>query len=491
MRKIPFGRILSPAERAGMRASVLSIVFVLALLAGCAVGPDYQRPDVSTPAEFRGDTNGVASTNSFADLGWWEVFEDPTLREFIGVAITNNKDVRLAAARVEESRAQLRIARAELFPSLSGEAAYNRIRSSELAGTPVPSSVRNPAETYSLSGSVGYEIDFWGRIRRLSEAARAQLFASEAARQTVLSSLVADVASAYLTLRDLDTQLGIARRTLASREKSLQLVQSRNKQGLVGKLDVRQVESLVATAARAIPETERAIAVTDNQLSLLLGRNPGEISRGAPLTNFAVRVDVPAGLPAQLLERRPDLRQAEQQLIAANANIGAAKAAFFPQVTLTGSYGQLSVEVSDLFKGPANIWTFAPRVTVPIFTGGQLRGQYEASKAQRDAALISYERAIQSAFADVANALITRTKSRESRAQQEKLTAALRDAARLANDRYRGGVTSYLEVLDTERQLFDAERALAQLQRDELLSVVQLYLALGGGWQTQTETKRP
>lgn len=473
-----------------MKKSVVVLSLALVLIAGCAVGPDYQRPGISTPAGFRGDTNGVASTNSFADLGWWEVFEDPTLRQLIGLALTNNKDVRLAAARIEESRAEFKIARAELFPFLSGNAAYERNRTSELGSPPSPSSVKNPSDRFSLEGGVSYELDFWGRIRRLSEAARAQLLASEASRQTVMSSLVADVATAWLNLRDLDTQLDIARRTLASREKSQQLVESRHAQGVVGRLDVRQSEVLVATAARAIPDVEQAIAITENRLSLLLGQNPGDIPRSPSLTHFAVRADVPAGLPSQLLERRPDLRQAEQQLVAANAEIGAAKAAFFPQVTLTGNYGQISAEVSDLFKGAANTWSFAPHITVPIFTGGQLSGQYEASKARRDAALITYEQAIQSAFADVANALITRTKSCESREQQEKLTAALRDAAGLANDRYRGGVTSYLEVLDTERQLFDAERALAQARRDELLAVVQIYLALGGGWQLDGPNER-
>ena len=463
----------------------------LVLLAGCAVGPDYQRPEIPAPGTFRGAETTSAGAGSVADLGWWEVFQDRSLQALIRTALANNKDLRLAAARVEEARGALLAANGEFYPLIAGSASYQRARVSELGTTPVPPSVRNPAEVYAVGGSASYELDFWGGLRRQSEAARAQLLAGEAAQQTVRASLVADVAATYFDLVELDSELAIARRTLESRQKSLQLVKARNAQGVVSKLDVRQVEGLVSTAAKAIPTIERSLAVTENRLSLLLGQNPGEIQRTHRLADVAVRVEVPAGLPSQLLERRPDLRAAEQQLIAANARVGVAKAAFFPTVALTASAGQLSADLSNLFKGPAGTWSFNPVVTVPIFTGGQLRGQYVASQAQREQALIAYERAVQSSFADVANALISNLKFREIRAEQDKLLAALSDAARLSNLRYRGGVTSYLEVLDSERQLFDAEIGACRAQRDELVGVVQLYLALGGGWQVSPASARP
>ena len=466
-----------------MKTIVRATSFGLVLLAGCAVGPDYQRPVVSTPGTFRGSDTPAAGAGSFADLGWWEVFQDPTLQELIRTALANNRDLRIAAARVEEARGGLMAANGELFPLIGSSASYQRARATELGTTPIPPSIKNPAEVYAVGGSVSYELDLWGGLRRQSEAARAQLLAGEAAQMTVRASLVADVASTYFDLLELDTELAIARRTLESRQKSLKLVKSRNAAGVVSKLDVRQGEGLVSTAAKAIPALERSIAVTENRLSLLLGQNPGEFTRERRLQDISLRVEVPAGLPSHLLERRPDLRAAEQQLIAANARVGAAKAAFFPTVALTASAGQVSADLSKLFDGPARTWSFNPSVTVPIFTGGQLRGQYVASKAQRDQALIAYERAVQSSFADVANALVSNVKLREIRVEQDKLLVALSDGARLSNMRYRGGVTSYLEVLDSERQLFDAEIGAARAQRDELAAVVQLYLALGGGWQ--------
>lgn len=454
-------------------------------LAGCAVGPDYQHPAVTTPAQFRGAENSPGATHSLADLGWWEVFPDPTLHQLIAEALLKNKDLRLAAARIEEARSVFRTVRGDLLPTIAGTGSYQRAKSTELGSTPIPAIVKNPADTLALVGSASYELDFWGRIRRLTEAARAQLLATEAAQQTIRASLVADVAATYFDLLELDSELSISRSTLASRERSLKLVNSRHDQGVVSGLDVRQAEVLVTTAAKTIPVLERAIGIAENRLSSLLGRNPGDIPRGGSLTNLSPRIEVPAGLPADLLERRPDLRQAEQQLVAANAKVGAAKAAFFPQVTLTASGGQVSAELSDLFQGPANTWSFGPKMTVPLFTAGQLRGQYAASRAQWQQALISYERSVQNAFAETANALIIRAKSQETRQHQQALTAALREAARLSNIRYRGGVTSYLEVLDSERQLFDAELLALRAHRDELTALVQLYLALGGGWKLE------
>ncbi len=456
-------------------------------LCGCAMGPDYKRPPVPAPPAFRGqepDTSAPADGKSFGDLRWWEVFQDPELQGLIRTSLVNNYDVRIAAARILEARAQVGITRADQLPQVSAGFSAGRSRLSANGFPPAPAKLREE-DNFKLSGSLSYEVDLWGRLRRASEAARAQLLASEEARATVLSTLVSDVATAYFRLRELDLELEIATRTLASRQASLRLVRLRRDRGVASALDVRQAEVLVNTAAAAIPDTQRQIEQTENQIRLLLGEGPGEIPRGRALTEQALTVAVPPGLPSTLLERRPDIRQAEALLVAANANIGAAKALFFPQITLTASDGLQSAALSRLFEGPSGFWAFAGQLLQPVFQGGRIWFNFQASKARQQQAVVVYEQVIQTAFREVSDALVAYRRTREFRAEQEALTASLIEYSRLSTLRYRGGVASYLEVLDAERQLFAAELDLARARRGELLAVVQLYKALGGGWQVE------
>jgi multidrug efflux system outer membrane protein len=462
------------------------------LLAGCAVGPDYKRPDVSVPPAFRGQPEAPVSPSSIADVGWWEVFRDETLVTLIRTALTESYDVRVAAARVLDARAQVTIARSFQFPDLSASASApytrtwgNRASSVELIG-PLTSSSLQSRETFTPLGTLdlAWELDLWGRLRRTTEAARGELLASAEAQRFVVTTLVSDVATAYFQLRELDLELEIARRTLASRQDSLRLVRMRFEGGVAAQIDLRQAEVLLYTAAEIIPDVERRIEQTENLISVLLGQNPAAVARGRPLPdNLALTAPVvPAGLPSSLLERRPDIRQAESQLAAATARIGVAKADYFPRVLLTGAAGAGGIAISGNWFGPFGVASIGPQVTVPIFNMGRVRAGVESAQARAEAALLQYQATIQGAFRDVADALVEHRKRREFRAQQEPLVESLRDAAQLANMRYQGGVTSYLEVLDTERQLFDAELALAQAQRDELLAVVRIYRALGGGW---------
>jgi len=349
----------------------------------------------------------------------------------------------------------------------------------------LPPSVQRETDLFELSGSLSYEVDLWGRLRRATEAARAQLLASEEARATVVSTLVSDVATTYLQLRELDLELEIAKRTLTSRQASLRLVRLRRDRGVASALDVSQAEVLVNTAAAAIPDTQRQIEQTENQIKLLLGESPGEIPRGRVLTDQALTVAVPPGLPSALLERRPDIRQAEAQLVAANANIGVAKTLFFPQIALTASDGLQSAALSRLFEGPSGFWAFAGQLLQPVFQGGRIWFNFQASKARQQQALVVYEQVIQTAFREVADALVANRRIREFRGEQEALTASLMEYSRLSTLRYRGGVASYLEVLDADARLFSAELDLARARRQELLAVVQLYKALGGGWQRE------
>jgi len=463
-------------------------------LCGCAIGPDYKRPPVPAPPAFRGqavDMPQPADGKSFGDLRWWEVFRDPELQGLIRTALVNNYDVRIATARVLEARAQVGITRADQLPQVSAAFSGGRERASANGFPPFPRNVQRESDLFELSGSLSYEVDLWGKLRRATEAARAQLLASEAARATVASTLVSDVATAYFQLRELDLQLEIATRTLASRQASLRLVRLRRDRGVASALDVRQAEVLVNTAAAAIPDTLRQIEQTENQIKLLLGESPGEIPRGRALTEQALTVAVPPGLPSTLLERRPDIRQAEALLVAANANIGVAKALFFPQITLTASDGLQSAALSRLFEGPSGFWAFAGQLLQPVFQGGRIWFNFQASKARQQQALVAYEQAIQTAFREVSDALVAYRRTREFRGEQEALTASLIEYSRLSTLRYRGGVASYLEVLDAERQLFSAELDLARARRQEILAVVQLYKALGGGWQMEAAEQKP
>jgi len=472
-------RLLVP--RMGFGAAVL-------FLAGCTVGPNYKRPPVDTPGTYRraaSDTNSASGASSFGDLGWWQEFQDPYLSGYLAEALTNSWDIKIAAARILQGEASLRITRSQFFPTLNAGGDIYNSRTSQHGPIPLPAGV-DAQRTYGdlFVASPAYEVDLWGRIRRANQAARANLLASVEAQNTVRQTLVSDVATAYLTLLELDLELQISRRTYKVRTESLELTRSRDAGGVGSAQDVHQARILVYTAETAITDALRLIEEQENFLSILLGRNPGHVARGATLTLQNQHAAVPPGLPSSLLERRPDLRAAEQRLVAANANIGQAKAAFYPQVTLTGLYGYQTVALSDLFTSHARAWQFGPAVTFPLFTGGKLRGNLKLAEAQFQEAVDSYQQLVQVSFQEVSNGLIQYQRTREFAAQQEQNTQAHRDAAATATDRYQGGVTSYLEVLYNEQELFNAELELAQAQRNELLSIVQLYRALGGGWQS-------
>lgn len=474
------------------RHSFAAIGIALSLLAGCAVGPNYKRPAVDSPDAFRRsatDTNAPSGTNSFADLGWWETFRDPQLTAYLAEALTNNWDTKIAAARVLQAEAIARITRSQFMPTINAGGDLVTSRTSEKGPTPIPTGL-NPRQEYGdvFLSMPAYELDLWGRIRRANEAARAQLLATVEAERTVRQTLVAEVATAYLDLLEFDLELDIARRTYAIRTNSLELTQSRADGGVASMADVYQSKILVFGAESSIADILRRIEQQENLLSILLGRNPGGIQRGTPLVSQTVRAEVPSGLPSSLLERRPDLRAAEQQLVAANADIGQAKAAFYPQVTLTGFAGLQSVALSDLFTGAAKTWQFGPAVTLPLFTGGRLRGNLKLAQARFEESLARYQQSVQGAFREVSDGLVAYQRTREFRAKQEERTQANRDATQLANVRYEGGVTSYLEVLYNEQELFSAELVLAQARRNELFSVIQIYRALGGGW-TETATQ--
>jgi multidrug efflux system outer membrane protein len=439
-----------------------------------------------TPADYRraaSDTNAPAGANSFADLGWWETFNDPQLTAYLAEALTNNWDIKIIAARVLQAEAAARITRSQFFPTVNAGGDLVTSRASEKGPTPIPPGM-NPRQEYGdvFLSMPAYELDLWGRIRRANEAARAQLLATVEAERTVRVTLVTGVAAAYLELLELDLELEIARRTYVARTNSLELTRSRETGGVASLQDVYQAQILVSTAEASIADTHRRIEQQENLLSILLGRNPGDIQRGAPLVSQTLRADIPPGLPSSLLERRPDLRAAEQQLVAANADIGQARAAFYPQVTLTGFAGFQSVALSDLFTGAAKTWQFGPAVTLPLFTGGRLRGNLKLAQARFQESLAFYQQTVQGAFREVSDGLIAYQRTREFRTKQEERTQAHRDATGLANVRYEGGVTSYLEVLYNEQELFNAELGLAQARRNEFLSVIQLYRALGGGW---------
>jgi multidrug efflux system outer membrane protein len=454
-----------------------ALLVVGLVLAGCAVGPDYRRPALPVPADFRGRPPG-AEGPSLGDLAWWQIFDDETLKSLIQEALSANYDVRIAAARILEARAQLTTTRSAQFPDVSANASADYINTPGERPPLEPRETFEPLATLDLS----WELDLWGRLRRATEAARADLLASENAQRFVITTLVSDVATSYFQLRELDLELEISRRTLTSRQGSLRLVRLRQEGGVAALMDVRQSEVLLYTAAETIPELERRIEQTENLISILLGRTPDAVPRGRPLVQQVSLPGIPPGLPSSLLERRPDIRQAEDQLAAATARIGVARADYFPRVLLTGAAGAEGVLIDGSWFGPQGLLAIGPRISLPIFNAGRVKAGVQSAEARAQEAVARYEQTLQQAFREVADALVEHRKRREFRIQQAALVDSLRDAARLSNIRYRGGVTSYLEVLDTERQLFDAELALAQAQRDELLAVVRLYRALGGGW---------
>lgn len=473
--------------RGGRAARRLAAGLAVTLgLAGCTLGPDYRRPEVPAPAAWR-DGQASADPASLADLAWWELFEDEELRGLLQAALEANKDLGIAVTRVDQARAQLGASRAAQFPQVDAGASATANRFSD---TVPPRNQGGTTDLYSTAIDMAFELDIWGRLRRASEAARADLLGTEEARHAVVMTLVSDVATVYLRLRQLDLELETTRRSAESRRGSLHLVRDRFEAGLTTALDLRQAEAELASTAAQVPDLERQIAQTENQLSILLGRSPGPIGRGRPLTGQTSPPAVPAGLPALLLERRPDIRQVEQALVAANARIGVAKAAFFPQIFLTGFFGVESAALSDLFTGPSRIWQFGPTVTLPIFNAGRNRANLQLTEARQQEALLRYEQAIQQAFREVEDALVAHRKARAGLAEQREAVHASREALGIAELRYTSGLTTYLNVLDAQRTLLAAEIAESRTLLAQLVAVVQLYRALGGGWDAGRGTAR-
>ena len=460
--------------------SLLGILAVLVLESGCLMGPKYQRPSVDVPQQFRAPApEQAAQASSLGNEQWWQVYQDPVLTQLIHTAIAQNYDVRIAAARVLEAQAQLGITRSNQLPSAGIGADVFSQRNAQVTKL-FPAYQVNGGE---LNLSVIWNLDFWGKYRRQTEAARAQLLATEWGQRAVVSSLVANVAEAYFELRALDDQLDISKRTLASRQQSLELIQVLESHGGASGLDMSQAEQLVYTAAEAIPDLERQIGQQENVLSILLGENPQSIPRGRALTEQPVPQNVPAGLPSELLERRPDIRQAEQVMVAANAQIGVAKAAFFPNLSLTGQGGLESNALHQFISQPSQTWYGAFSVSQPVFEGGALRSGLRLARANWQEASLSYQQAIQNALEQVSNALIASQKDRQFREQQELLTGATQRTNQLSEVLYKNGGASYLQVLTSQTNYFSAELNLVEAQFNERLALVQLYQSLGGGWQ--------
>ena len=469
-----------------MSNRLIAATLVVCLLAGGVAGQQkYPPADVQTPATFRGaDPNAVLDQKSIGDLKWFEVFKDPELQKLVQTAMVQNYDLRTAIVRIDAARANLGLARSEQFPQFAAGADLTSLRSSQNGQLAVGSQGGRSRSFGSVLLSLfTFELDVWGRLRQQTKAARAELRASEEDRKAVITTVVGDVASQYFILLELDSELEIARRTLATREASLRLIKVRQQGGVATMSDVRQAEELVYQATQTIPDTERLIEQTENQISLLLGNNPAAIPRGRPLAEQEELPAVPPGLPSSLLERRPDIRAAEQNLVAQKALVSVAKKAFFPRISLTGLLGFQSDQLSSLFTGPSRAWTVVPQITQPLFTGGRLKSDVKFAKAQQQLAVIQYQQTIQSAFREVSDALVQYRKFKEIRIQQGLLVETLRDRSRLAYLRYEGGVDTLLNALDADRELFNAELNLTQTKRNELLSLVQLYKALGGGWQ--------
>jgi outer membrane protein, multidrug efflux system len=461
----------------------VALLCAAALVGGCTLGPNYQRPQIEVPTAYR---FAEPAAQAIADVEWWEGFGDPVLSELVRDALRNNLDVRIAAARVDIFLGALATTRSSLFPQIAISPAFPvqaaRQRGSRIA-TPqkIPADAAVEYATYQAGLSAAWEIDLWGKVRRQTEAATADVFASEDARRGVVLSVAAATASGYIALRDLDQQLDIARETARSRGDSLELFQKRFAGGVVSQLELSQATSEFESALSTIPVIETDIALQEQALSQLLGRNPGHIPRGKTIDQLKPIV-IPAGLPSELLERRPDIRQAEQQLVAANAQIGAAKALYFPSISLTGLFGAVSTALGDLFTGPARTWSFAAGLTAPVFNAGAIAGQVQQAEAGQRLALANYSKTIQAAFGDVENALITAEKARATQAALQRTVAALADYARLARLRYDNGYTSYIEVLDAERSLFEAQLSYVHSQNTALSAQVAIYKAMGGGW---------
>ncbi|PRY08515.1 efflux transporter outer membrane subunit [Paraburkholderia sp. BL25I1N1] len=463
-------------------ARLLASATLLAL-GGCLLGPNYVRPTVEVPATYRfaqGEAAEIANTT------WWEQFQDPVLDQLIATALLENRDVKIAAARVDEFQAQFVTTRSALFPQVVAGADASRQRASQASGIPIPNGVSPIYNQFDATVSVAWEIDLFGKVRRQTEAARANLLASEEGRRATILTLVSSVSSAYINLRSLDRQLEIAKSTVESRDESVRVFTLRFRGGEVSQMELAQSQSEYEAAKATIPQLEAQIGQQENALSVLIGKNPGAILRGRELSTLG-SPQIPNELPSDLLERRPDLLQAEQALVSENALIGAAKALYFPSISLTGLFGTVSTQFSNLFTGPARVWSFAGSVTQPIFTAGNISGQVRQAEARQQEALFAYEKAIQVAFQEVEDALISVQKTREQLAVLANQVEALHTYARLARLRYEGGYTSYIEVLDAERSLFNAQLSYTQTQGAELTSFVNLYKAMGGGWVLAAE----
>ena len=459
---------------------VATAVLAGALIAGCAIGPDYKRPAVAEPPTFRGQETPEAV--SFADAPWWEVFQDPILKTLIQEALRNNYDAAIAAARVQEARANVGVARSDYFPSLNSNVGASRTKVGPGvlggAGGPVP----NATNFYSASTIMSWELDVWGRIRRLNEAARAALLATEDARRAVWLTLVSDLAQAYFEMLALDVRLQIARDSTAAYQRTYDLFLDRLNLGVASKLETSRALGALSDAQANIPQLESDIVAKENQISTLLGKAPGPIARGKPMYDQVVVPSVPAGLPSTLLERRPDLRQAEQALVSANARIGVAKAEFFPKLSLTALLGTASPEVSALTGGSATIWAVSGLVSGPLLNAGRTLGTYRASVAQWDQARLQFEQTVLLALREVSDALTRLTRLSSAETAQDMAVKALGEAVEHAMDRYRQGLANYFEVLEAQQQLYPAQNALAQIRQNRLLAYAQLYRALGGGW---------
>jgi multidrug efflux system outer membrane protein len=461
------------------------VLIAMILLTSCSMGPKYVKPVVDTPDVYRTSAPSTPQdSGSLGDLHWFDVFKDDQLRALIKTALAQNFDLQEAVARVSAARASLGVTKSDQLPSVVGSADFTALGNSQTGPfllSPAFRRIRNYGGI--LLNLLSFEVDVWGRLRNATSSARALLLASEENRKAVTATLVGDVAATYFNLLELDLELEINKRTAATRKDSLELIKKNEQGGVATLLDVRQAEELVYSAAETIPQIELEIEQTENRISLLLGNNPGPIRRGRALTEQQQPPAVPAGLPSSLLERRPDIRAAEETLIAANANIAVARAAYFPRISLTGFAGFESSQLKNLFEGSNSAWNFGPQIAQPLFTGGALKSNVRFTEARRRSALIAYEKAIRTAFKEVSDALSQQQKIREIRIQRELLVGAVRDRTRLAYIRYRQGVDTLLNALDADRTLFAAELNLAQTRRDELLALVQLYKALGGGWQ--------
>jgi multidrug efflux system outer membrane protein len=461
-----------------------------ALATGCAVGPNYHRPQVPTPPNHRG-LEGPAGAESLADVPWWQVFDDPALQGLLREAIANNYDLRTASARVMEARAQAGVAKSFLFPQVGASVGYTGTQVSRKSDPPQAGPDDKTFQNWNLGFTLSWELDLFGRIRREKESAFAVYLSTEQGRRGVLITLVGDVASTYFQLRELDLELEIARHTLALNQETVDFYGKRLRGGVSNRLELDQAEANRALTAATIPDIQRQIALTENALSILLGRLPGPIERGAVLGDQHTPPSVPAGIPATLLERRPDVAQAEDLLVASNADVGAAKALFFPTINLTGLVGGASHDLSNIVKADSTVWSLGAGLFQPIFQGGRIKHNYEAAQARFDQALAQYQKAALSGYREVADSLVTIDRLKEIRDEQEKGVVALRDASQLARARYDQGLANYLEILIADQSLFQQELQVARTRGAQLVALAQLYRALGGGWQPEAAAGTP